>query len=211
MDRAAFDEAAQYGCEIKVLRCGERNYYRALKTYVIPEEGYYDAVEKALRDLWTREGWENNQIYLENTSRRDSKIEGPWTRPDFTLVSYKKFPWTIGYEFDVVTFEVKRPDTANVLAVFEALAHVTAATRGYVVFPVSAETWTKASPEQERRVRDECSKHGIGLILISDIFGQPDVHHIIKASRKEIDHEKCSGFLEAVVSPEGKNRISQWK
>jgi hypothetical protein len=159
MDLAVFDEAAQYGCESKILKCGTYNKYKALKEYAIPEEGYYDAVEESIRKLWLSEGYKDHEFYLENTSRKDSKIEGPWTRPDLTLVSYKKFPWTIGHEFDVVTYEVKKPSTANVLAVFEALAHVTAATRAYAVFPVSLAAWTKDNPAQERRVRDECSKH----------------------------------------------------
>lgn len=211
MDKDMFDAATEHGCSIKVLRCGSYNKYSAPKPFVIPEEAYYDLITQALQALWEKEGHDVSQFYIENTSRKDSKIEGPWTRPDLTLVSYKKFPWTIGSEFDVVTFEVKRPDSANVLAVFEALAHVTAATRAYVVFPLSKNAWAKANPAQERRVRDECAKHGVGLILIEDIFNEPLADHLIKATRKEIDHEKCSAFLEAVVSAEGKNRISRWK
>jgi hypothetical protein len=106
---------------------------------------------------------------------------------------------------------VKRPDTANVLAVFEALAHATVATRAYVVFPTSLAEWESSDPEQAVRVRDECSRHGVGLILIEDLLGGASPGHVIRARRREIDHEKCSAFLEAVLSPEGKNKISEWK
>jgi len=126
-------------------------------------------------------------------------------------VSHKKFPWTIGTEFDVVTFEVKTPATANVLAVFEALSHVTAATRAYVVFPVEEVEWEASNPAQARRVKDECVRHGVGLILVSSVTTTPVAKHVLKALRREIDHEKCSDFLDAVVSDEGKKRISQWK
>jgi hypothetical protein len=126
-------------------------------------------------------------------------------------VSHKKFPWTIGTEFDVVTFEIKRPDSANVLAVFEALSHITAATRAYVVFPVGAEEWRQANPAQERRVKDECVRHGVGLILVTINDQGAVAHHVLKAARREIDHEKCSDFLDAVLSNGGKKRISEWK
>lgn len=206
-----FEEAADHGCSIKALKWQSRNFYSVSKSYVVPEEAYYDWIKEGLEELWLADGYDKSGYYVENTSRRDSKIEGPWTRPDLTLVSHKKFSWTIGTEFDVVTFEVKRPDSANVLAVFEALSHASAATRAYVVFPVEPEAWRNENPAQERRVRDECVRHGVGLILVSSVNGKPVAHHALKAARRQIDHEKCSDFLDAVVSAAGKKRISEWK
>jgi hypothetical protein len=206
-----FAAAADHGCAIKCIRWNDRNMYSFIKSYTIPEEAFYDLVKEQLGRLWIEDKHEASQFYIENTSRRDSKIIGPWTRPDFTIVSYKKFPWTIGHEFDVVTFEVKRPDSANVLAVFEALAHATAATRAYVLFPMSMAEWNRENAEQAKRVQDECARHGVGLILIEDPFGEPTPIHVQRALKREIDHEKCSSFLEAVLSSDGKNKISQWK
>jgi hypothetical protein len=211
ISEAIFTAAAEHGCKIKCIRWNDRNMYSFLKSFVIPEEAYYDLVKDQLKNLWIDEKHEVSQFYIENTSRKDSKIIGPWTRPDLTIVSHKKFPWTIGHEFDVVTFEVKRPDSANVLAVFEALAHATAATRAYVLFPMSLAEWSRKFEEQAKRVQDECARHGVGLILIEDPLGEPKPIHLQRAVRREIDHEKCSSFLEAVLSSEGKNKISQWK
>lgn len=208
---ADFSVAADHGCSIKVLKWHSRNFYSVVKPYVVPEEAYYEWVQSGVEALWLEEGYDKSAFYVENTSRKDSKIVGPWTRPDLTLVSHKKFPWTIGTEFDVVTFEIKRPDSANVLAVFEALSHAAAATRAYVVFPVEAEAWRLENPAQERRVRDECVRHGVGLIVVSNVNGKPVAHHLLKAARREIDHEKCSDFLDAVVTAGGKKRISEWK
>ncbi|MBX9861060.1 MAG: hypothetical protein K2Y20_15935 [Sphingomonas sp.] len=206
-----FDEAANYGRSNKILKWYPRNFYTALKSYVVPEDAYYDWIMAGIKELWLKDGYHQSDYYIENTSRRDSKIQGQWTRPDLTLVSHKKFSWTIGTEFDVVTFEVKRPESANVLAVFEALSHASAATRAYVVFPVEPRTWQTENPAQERRVKDECVRHGVGLILISNVKGEPIAHHLLKAARRQIDHEKCSDFLDAVVSLPGKKRISEWK
>lgn len=177
----------------------------------MPEENYYPVIVGAIDQLWLSENYDKSQYHIENTSRKESKIVGPWTRPDLTLVSYKKFPWTVGFEFDVVTFEVKRPDMANVLAVFEALSHVSVATRAYVVFPLSEVAWTAGNAAQARRVKDECARHGVGLILVESPEKSPVPRHILKANRREIDHEKCSDFLDAVLTDAGKRRISQWK
>jgi hypothetical protein len=183
-----------------------------IKEFVIPETAYYPPLIQAVSQLWISEGYEQSDFYLEDTSSKDTKVVGPWVRPDFTLISHKKFPWTIGNEFDVVTFEVKRPDAANVLAVFAALAHATAGTRAYAIFPMSLSDWEQSQPRQAERVRDECSRHGIGLILVDDILGSsPVASHVIKAVRRQIDHEKCSSFLEAVLSADGRARIAKWK
>ena len=209
LDADLFDAAVQHGSEKKVLKWGERNMFTFSAPYTIPEEAYYVSIDHAFREIWEIEGYDKSQYYLENTSRRDSKIAGPWTRPDFTMVSYKKFPWTIGSEFDVVTFEIKRSDTSNVLAVFEAMSHRSAATRSYVVFPLDEVVWTAKDPQQAVRVKDECVRHGIGLILVPP--SPAAAVHAIPARRFDIDHRKSSDFLAAVLSEAGKNRIAEWK
>jgi len=207
-----FDTALDYGCKSGYLNREKQNYISIKnEKFSITEDKYYPATHAAIKQLWESDGYDRSQFYLEETAKKDSKIIGPWTRPDFTLVSHKKFPWTIGQEFDVVTFEVKRPETCNVLAVFEALSHASAATRAYVVFPLDAKKWKKEAPEQERRVKDECTRHGVGLILIENVTDKPSPMHVIKAVRREISHEKCSDFLDAVISTEGKQKISAWK
>ncbi len=212
IDDTVFWEASNYGCKQKFIKCGSQNYHSFVREFVIPESAYYSSLISAVQRLWIDEGYDASNFYIEDTSSKDAKVVGPWVRPDFTLVSYKKFAWTIGDEFDVVTFEVKRPDSANVLAVFEALAHSTAATRAYAIFPMSLSDWEQTHPRQAERVRDECSRHGIGLILVDDILGPtPTASHIIKAARRQIDHEKCSSFLEAVLSADGRSRIARWK
>jgi hypothetical protein len=205
------NDALEFGILHGCLEKGQYNIYSVLKDFSISENVFYPTIRSSVDELWRSEHFSSGEFFIEETARRESRIAGRWTRPDLTLISHKKFSWTIGYEFDVVTFEVKRPDSCNVLAVFEALSHASAATRAYVVFPIDAAAWRESDPEQESRVKDECSKHGVGLILVEDIFGNPKPNHIIKARRREIDHEKCSSFLGAVLSDAGRSRISQWK
>jgi hypothetical protein len=212
-DDHIFDAALAHGHINGIIAIEKYNYVRKLGEVKVLEEAYYDTIENSISVLWRGNADHQNKpdFYIENTSRKDAKIVGPWTRPDLTLVSYRKFPWTIGHEFEVVTFEVKRPDCCNVLAVFEALSHASVATRAYVVFPIDADAWAKADAAQERRVKDECSRHGVGLILVENVAYDPRPLHIITAQKREIDHEKCSDFLGAVLSEEGKTKISGWK
>lgn len=206
-----FDAAVLHGHEKNILKWGERNIFSYIVPYVIPEEAYYPHIAKSLCNLWEEDNYDKSQFYIETTARRNSKIAGPWTRPDFTIVSHKKFPWTIGYEFDVVTFEAKRIDSLNVLAVFEALSHMSAATRSYIVFPIDEVAWIERDKEQAQRVKDECVRHGVGLILIGNVGSNPLPVHAIRARRRDIDHRKCSDFLAAVLSEDGKNKIAEWK
>jgi hypothetical protein len=107
IEEKEIDAAIDYGFKNKYLEIGDRNYISFKKEYPeISEESYYDTVDKSINNLWKNEDARKSaDFYLENTSRKDSKIVGPWTRPDFTLISHRKFSWTIGTEFDVVTFE----------------------------------------------------------------------------------------------------------
>ncbi|MCZ7912283.1 hypothetical protein O9X94_23400 [Agrobacterium leguminum] len=215
-DEGVIDTTLKHGYAKKILVPKKQGYVGLAKGItltdaIISEESYYPEVERQLKSIWQANNYSSSEFIIENTARRNAKIVGPWTRPDLTLVSHKKFPYTIGHEFDVVTFEVKRPDASNVLAVFEALSHTSAATKAYVVFPIGPTDWTASAPEQEIRVRDECAKHGVGLILIENISTNPNPHHVIKARRKEIDHERSSAFLSAVLTPQGKEQIAKWK
>lgn len=210
LSEADLTEALSFGCSEGFLEKFEYNFYGSIGKFKISENLYYPSVRDALVNLWM-EKFNEGEFYIEETARKDSKIVGRWTRPDFTIVSHKKFAWTIGYEFDVVTFEVKRPENCDVLAVFEALSHATAATRAYVVFPINAAQWAESDPAQEARVKDECSRHGVGLILVEDIYSKPNPIQIIAAQKREIDHDKCSNFLGNVLSDEGLRKISIWK
>jgi len=210
-DISTLEEALAVGTKNGCIKRHHNEMYSFSKDLSIKEESYYDTVNSCITSLWKAEGHADKEFYVENTSRSDSKIIGPWTRPDFTLVSHKKFSWTVGYEFDVVTFEVKRPENCDVLAVFETLSHAGAATRAYVVFPVDPIEWATKEPAQEKRVRDECFRHGVGLIFISDPGNAANPSIAIKAVKRAIDHKKCSDFIDAVLSAPGKAQISEWK
>ena len=206
-------QALAAGYEMNALSWETGNWYSIGKRkWSLPEAAFYTPCQIALKDYFcSLSRYKEDEFFIENTSNRDSKISGRWTRPDLTMVSHKTYRWTIGQEFDVTTFEIKRPADCNVLAVFEALSHASAATRAYVVFPISEEAWHAKDPAQAARVIDECSRHGVGLFFIDQVDSQPCAIEGQQATRKALDHEKCGSFLEAVLSADGLGRIAGWK
>ncbi|WP_396592944.1 hypothetical protein [Brevundimonas sp. R86498] len=206
-----FDEAAEWGCSKKHLKRAPGNVYSLLKSFNIPESAYYQVVLDSICSVWMEDGYAPNEFAARITAKDDSKIAGRWTRPDVTLVSHKKFSWTVGNEFDVVTFEVKRPDEINVIGVFEALSHVTAATKAYVVFPVNFSEWSERYPQQGARITDECVRHGVGLLCIENLHLTKEPKIIVQAARKTIDYKRCSEFLDAVMPNDIKGVIAAWK
>ena len=76
------------------------------------------------------------------------------------------FPYVPHKLFEVITFEIK-PNLETALdGVFEASAHSAFAHRSYLAFPDSAEY--ENSPLFDR-IRDECERFGLGLILFGDV------------------------------------------
>ena len=69
--------------------------------------------------------------------RRDTG--GTWSRLDIVIVSVVTLPFVLGKHLDVTTFEIKPHTQLDVTSVYEALAHLRAATRAYVFLHVPAQ------------------------------------------------------------------------
>jgi hypothetical protein len=161
-----------------------------------------------LRNFYTQRAGQNGKQLTVRTARKDTKVAGRWTRPDFTVVTSRAFPYIRQTEFDIITFEAKRPKDAEALAVFEALAHNSAATRSYVFFPIT-EADLNASVQGER-IREECVRHGIGLFLVQDSYALDKALLLIEAHPRPLNPEKCSHFLQQVLEKEELAVITTW-
>lgn len=165
----------------------------------IREDDYYPFIERGIIALFAKNKKVDGEIFkIEITAKSDSKIAGKWTRPDIVAVSKKKYPYIPDYEFDIITFEIKRPEDVNVLAVFEALAHRSAASLSYVVFPVSEARFVKPN-DADQRILFECSKHGIGIVCVNDIEDVTSFVTVLEAQRSVLDRARGSDFLRAVL------------
>jgi hypothetical protein len=202
----------------KAIESGEQNGFLKIlphgyvestnETLSILETDYYDCISKMLDKHYSERLTADGRFFVSKTARKDSKVAGRWTRPDFTVVANRKFPYIREPEFDIITFEVKRPADCEALAVFEALAHNSAATRSYIFFPVT-EAQLAENPQGER-VREECVRHGIGMFLVADDYGLEDACLVIESQRRPLNPEKCSHFLESVLEPAELSKLTTW-
>lgn len=179
---------------------GYNNYKIVTKNISTSESDLYDFVQDGLKILFydKKRRFDGEVFKIHMTAWADSKIAGKWTRPDVIITSKKKIPFIPGEEFDIITFEVKKSESVNVLAVFEALAHRSAASLSYVVFPVN-ESEFKIASEINQRIMFECAKYGIGIVCINDLFDKSSFVEVLEAQRHDLDKARASDFLRAVL------------
>ncbi|CUW48563.1 hypothetical protein [Novacetimonas hansenii] len=203
------EKAIDFGVEKDILRALLQGYIEVNQNqYSVVEEDYYSCINDLLENYYGARMNDGGNFIVSKTARKNTKVAGRWTRPDFTVVSNRKFPYIRDSEFDIITFEVKRPADCEAIAVFEALAHNTAATRSYVFFPMSENDFRQT--DQAERIREECVRHGIGMFLVSDSYKMEKPILIIEAQRKQLNPEKCSNFLSSVLSQDELAKLTTW-
>jgi hypothetical protein len=179
---------------------GYNTYLAVVDKIPTSESDLYEFIEQGLTILlYDKKKRIDGEIFkIEMTAWSDSKIAGKWTRPDIIAVTKKKYPYIPDIEFDILTFEVKTESTVNVLAVFEALAHRSAASLSYVVFPVHEDNFRKPN-DVNQRIIFECAKYGVGLICVNDMFDSGSFVEVLEAQRHDLDRGRGSDFLRAVL------------
>jgi len=203
-----FEEAFDLGVLNLTIDVRKHNYLGIKNPYSVKEEDYYECIEGMLQGLFDRSVGKNGNFFIERTARRESKIAGRWTRPDFTIISNRKFPYIKEAEFDIFTFEVKRPADCDTLAVFEALAHSTVATRSFVFFPITEADFNKST--QAGRIKEECGRHGVGLILVTNGARLDECRILIDSQRRSLNPEKSSNFLQSVLDKSSLAELARW-
>lgn len=202
--------ALDYGLEKGILCRGSSGHYVDVITsgYCVQEADYYDCIKKMLETHYAALVSISGRYLVAKTARKDTKIAGRWTRPDFTVITNRTFPYIRQTEFDIITFETKRPADCEALAVFESLAHNSAATRSYVFFPVTVAE-LDGNPQGER-IREECSRHGIGLFVVHDSYELCRPCLLIESQRRPLNPEKCSQFLQNVLESSELGVLTTW-
>jgi hypothetical protein len=204
-------QAIDYGCQMRTLKPGRSKggIVAGSGTVTLVEADFYDCIEAMLKAFYEGKVGKNGKQLTVRTARKDTKVAGRWTRPDFTVVANRTFPYIRQTEFDILTFEAKRPRDAEALAVFEALAHNSAATRSYVFFPIT-EKELNASVQGER-IREECARHGIGMFLVRDGYALNEACLVIEAQPRALNPEKSSLFLQNVLEKDDLAVLTTWQ
>lgn len=178
----------------------------------IKESDLYDPAKTVLIQSWSK--LENFDDYeVEITAKKGSApTGGKWTRPDLSVLGIKSFPFLPRKFFEIVTFEVKPEDQVSVEGIYEALSHQQLATRSYCVFSVELspnETFSDKYDEDGRIVAT-AKKHGIGVIVCTNMGDWETWDEILTAERVSPDPVQANRFIATCFSEDTKSKVLRW-
>lgn len=160
----------------------------------VREEDLYAPAATVLNGEWAQE--KRLERWIVHTTARQGRREtgGRWSRPDLVVVTQSVYPYVPGRHFDVITFEVKPTEALDVTAVYEALAHLRAATKAYVLLHVPDADADRLS-EALSEIYSEAKKHGIGVIIFNQPGDFAGWEEMVEPVRQEPDPRRLNDFL----------------
>jgi len=175
----------------------------------IAEKDLYEPMSEVIRSDWAKDHGLDDVI-VEVTAAQGSKATGGrWTRPDISAASLRTFPYVPGRHFDVVTFEVKPQDQVTVSAVYEALAHLRAATRAYALVHVPHALKVQLATTLDD-VTAEAKQQGVGLIVAEKPDDYDTWDEQVEPVRREPDPVRLNDFLAQQVTQSFRERVMKW-
>jgi hypothetical protein len=173
----------------------------------------YDPAKNVIKEFWAKSEHFDEYIVSVTAMRGRASTGGKWSRPDISILAVKAYPFLPDRIFDIVTFEVKPAGQTTVEGVFEALSHQQFASRAYVVFHVpelegAASFNDKISDGS--RILGTARKHGVGLILASDIADWETWEEVLVAERVIPDPEQANRFIATGFPKDVHDRIIKW-
>lgn len=134
---------------------------------------------------------------------------GKWSRPDIAMVSYNEYEFVPVKHFEVTTFEVKKHNSIDVTAVYEAVSHLRRANNAYVVLQVPAD---KKDDLKDRvdEVFNVALKHGIGLIVVEDLSNFETWDIMLDAEYNDADPRELERFIRSQMALETHKEIKEW-
>jgi len=173
------------------------------------EDSLYPKITDVLREKWSKDE-ALGDFFVEATAKQGRRTTGgTWTRPDVVVVNVSAYENLPGKHVEVTTFEVKTQDNFDVTAVYEALAHLRAATRAYVLIAVPDDGREQVQDRLEE-VREEAARHGVGLIVAADVANYDSWDFRVDAVPKQPDLGRLNEFIDTQVSDANKRKLRKW-
>ncbi len=176
------------------------------------ESDLYNPAKVVIEQTWAKS--ENYDDYVvEITAQRGSAATGgKWTRPDLAILGTKAFPYLPQRLFDIVTFEIKPIGQTTVEGIFEALSHQQFASRSYCVFHVAldADESFQDKYSEASRILSTARKHGIGVIIATNIADWETWDELLKADRVNPDPEQVNRFVATGFNTAIREKIIKW-
>lgn len=172
----------------------------------------YDPAKTVLQ-TWARAA-KYDEFRCEITALRGrAATGGKWTRPDISVLGIKSWTYFPTRVFDIVTFEIKPEGQTTVEGIFEALSHQQFATHSYCVYKVSL--GEKESFEDKyhdaARILSTARRHGVGVIVASDIKEWNTWDQILDADRVSPDPEQANRFIGTGFAPDVREMVIKWQ
>jgi len=175
------------------------------------EASLYDGGLSVIKNGWVKSATYDSFVAEITAAKGRAATGGKWTRPDISLLAIKAFPYLPSRQFDIVTFEIKPKGQTTVEGVFEALSHQQFATRSYVIFHLDSADADQFDKHQNApRILGTARKHGIGVILATDISDFETWDEIIEANRGSPDPEQANRFIATCFSESTKDEVIKW-
>lgn len=164
------------------------------------EEELYEPMRAVLQENWVKDKRFSLAV-VEQTARQGRRqTGGRWTRPDLVVVALSTFRYLPDRQFDLITFEIKPSDAVDVTAIYEAIAHLRAATMAYVLYHSSDLCDTD-------ELVSEAQRHGIGLIAAENPSDYLTWTELVEPLRRVPDRHRLDEFVATQLSEATRNRI----
>jgi hypothetical protein len=176
------------------------------------ERDLYEPARKVIENSWAKSENFDECVIEITASRGSASTGGKWTRPDIAILGTRAYPYLPQRYFDVVTFELKPVGQTNVEGLFEALSHQQFANRSYCVFHIElseGESFQDKYPDAGR-ILSTARKHGIGVIVATDIADWETWDELLSADRVNPDPEQVNRFIATGFSEASRERVIKW-
>jgi hypothetical protein len=171
------------------------------------ERPLYEPIKATIETTWIqRFGFD--EVRVEETHSQGSKqTGGTFTRPDLTVAGIRRYVF-LPKRLEIITFEIKPPDSVGIMGVLEAIAHREAAHLSYVIYVLSRNEFERAA--EAERIIELAQKYGIGLVLAEDTGNVETWEILLDAIRHEPDPARLDRFLGDLPSEPMKKQLHKW-
>lgn len=174
------------------------------------ERHLYPGARKAIEGGWVKAQRYDDHRSEITASMGRAETGGKWSRPDIAVLATKSFPYFPGRQFDIITFEIKPSGQTDIQGVFESLSHQQFANKAYILFHLEdrdiADNFAEKQPNADR-ILGTAKKHGVGLIITTDIADFDTWEELVPAERHIPDPDLANRFITKCFSDDVKNWI----
>ncbi|UDF04658.1 hypothetical protein [Asticcacaulis sp. AND118] len=169
---------------------------------ILMEREYYDSILGTIISNWTLQPGFTHVYGAVTAGQGRRQTGGRWTRPDIVICTVSEWLFSSRPEGDVRTFEVKRFEALDVLAVYEALSHKSKAHYAYLLIVNVPERLSEDQKADLEGVLSVAGKHGIGVITAKDPNDWSSWEFELDATRSDADHQAINQMLLDQVPPD---------